>query len=86
MAEDQIPEPEETPKFEVWEENWPTVEAFLTCSTQWRTSMSGLLGLDYTAVFQVFDLYDIKDRKVVFNGIQIMENAVLAYLHSMRDK
>ncbi len=40
--------------FAVWPENWPAVQAFLTCATQWRTAVAGLgvplfIGLDYAA-------------------------------------
>jgi len=53
------------PLFEVWPENWPALELFLDCSTQWRCvampeGTAGMVsaiwsrivrtGLDYTAV------------------------------------
>ncbi len=38
--------------FEVWPENWPAVELFRACETQWRISpvTEQSIGLDYAAV------------------------------------
>lgn len=41
--------------------------------TQWRTTMGGVTGLDYSVLQMLFDLYDISNRKEVFEEIQIME-------------
>jgi hypothetical protein len=63
--------------FEVWPENEEIVRMFLRIGTQWRTSFGGLVGLDYTVLFNLFDLYGIKDRREMFEGIQVMESAAL---------
>ncbi|OXE37445.1 MAG: hypothetical protein CGW95_01460 [Phenylobacterium zucineum] len=64
--------------FEVWPENWPFVEMFLRLQTQWRTSFSGLVGLDYSAVRWLFDLYSVEDRREMLEALQVMEHTILS--------
>lgn len=54
---------------------------FIACATQWRVGSGGAVGLDYSALFQVMKLYNIKDRKQVFEDVQIMEAAALEKLN-----
>ena len=68
--------------FEVLEENWPTLELFLRCQTQWRTTMNGVLGLDYVAVAWLFRLYAVKDKRAMLDDLQIMEAAAMATLNA----
>ena len=63
--------------FEVWEENWPAVEMFLRLQTQWRVSMSGLVGLDYGAAEWLFRLYAVAEPASLLEDLQVMEAAVL---------
>lgn len=71
-------------EFEVWPENWTTVQAFLAMSTQWhRAGMEGQrVGLYYPSLDAVYEGLEIrkKDRSRVFRGLQTMEGAAL---HSM---
>ena len=67
--------------FEVWPENWPAVEMFLRCQTQWRTTMAGVCGLDYAAVQWLFRLYEVKDQLAVFESLQVMEAAAVKILN-----
>ena len=53
------------------------VEMFLRCQTQWRTTMKGLLGLDYVAVAWLLSLYQIENPRALLEGLQVMEQAVL---------
>lgn len=70
--------PEQPPEdFEVFEENWPAVEMFLRLQTQWRTTMNGLLGLDYGAVAWLLRLYEVEDQRALLEDLQVMEAAVL---------
>ena len=70
--------PEQPPEdFEVLEENWPVVEMFLRLQTQWRTTMSGLLGLDYGAVAWLLRLYEVEDPRALLEDLQVMEAAAL---------
>lgn len=75
------PDTEEIKPFEVWEENWPAVELFLRCQTQWRTSMAGAIGLDYGAVEWLLRLYEVKDQRSVLEDLQVMEAAALNVLN-----
>ena len=55
----------ESTDFEVWEENWETVQMFLRAQTQWNVSMDGLVGLKYEVLLGsggLFDLYNVENR------------------------
>ena len=66
---------------EVWEENWPAVEMFLRVQTQWRTTMNGLLGLDYGAVAWLFKMYAVEDQRALLEDLQVMEAAAMAAIN-----
>lgn len=72
-------------KFEVWEENWQALSIFLRCQTQWRTSMAGVVGLDYTALAWLFRLYAVEDETAVLEQIQVIESVVLRIMQSKTD-
>lgn len=66
---------------EVFEENWPVLELFLRVQTQWRTGMSGPVGLDYMAVAWVLKLTaEEATHRTLLEDLQIMESAVLAFI------
>jgi hypothetical protein len=52
---------------------------FLRCQTQWRTTMNGLLGLDYGAVAWLLRLYEVEDPRALLEDLQVMEAAVLVF-------
>lgn len=58
---------------------------FLRCSTQWRVSFGGYVGLDYKAVIEILRLYDSLTPEL-FEDIQIMERAALGKLNKAGDK
>ncbi len=64
--------------FEIWEQNWETVQIFTRLSTQWHVSMAGLTGLNYSSLEYICRLYEVKDCVSLFEGIQIMEMAALS--------
>ena len=66
-----------TDDFEVLQENWPTVEMFLRLQTQWRSTMSGVIGLDYAAAQWLFRLYEVKDQRALLEDLQTMEFAAM---------
>jgi hypothetical protein len=68
--------------FEVWEENWPVVEMFLRVQTQWRTTMNGVLGLDYGALVWLFMMYEVKDQRTLLEDLQVMEAAAMVTINS----
>ena len=76
-----MPELEAPKDFEVWPDNWPAVEMFLRCQTQWRTTAAGVCGLDYTAVLAVFRLYEVEDQPTVLENLQVMEAAAVKILN-----
>lgn len=76
-----LPELEPEGDFEVWEENWPAMEMFLRCQTQWRTTMSGVLGLDYSAVAWILRLYEVEDQRSMLEDLQVMEAAAMTALN-----
>ena len=58
------------------------LEMFLRCQTQWRTTMSGVLGLDYGAVAWVLKLYEVEDHRSMLEDLQVMEAAAMATINS----
>lgn len=66
----------------VTEENWPALELFMSLTTQWRTSFSGVTGLDYTAVISVIKLTARKkDRVELFEKVKLIERGALKELN-----
>lgn len=73
--------------------NWPSFDAFIACSTQWRTesvtmgsaagimSMIEYIGLDYTACDVV--LRARKAEPQVFSDIMAMEAAALPVMNEV---
>ena len=77
------PKKEESIDFEVWEENWETVQMFLRAQTQWNVSMDGLVGLKYEVLLGsggLFDLYNVENRTDVLERLQLMEATALTEL------
>jgi len=70
--------------FEVWEVNWEIVMMFIRLSTQWTVSMSGLTGLNYSSLEYLCKLYGVKDERVLFEGIQIMEMSALSCMNKKK--
>ncbi len=64
--------------FGVWEDNWEIVQMFLRLQTQWRMSMSGVIGLDYASLDWLCRLYSVKDPVNLFEGLQVMEHTALS--------
>lgn len=60
-------------EFEVWPEHEEAVLLFLRCQTQWRTTSSGVMGMDYGVVLQLMDLYAVEDRRQTLEDLQVME-------------
>lgn len=68
---------EVNPDVEVWPDNVETVQCFIGLSTQWRSGMNGVTGLDYSAISIVMEMNEVVDKKAVFGGVQIMEAEAL---------
>lgn len=67
-------------EFEVWPDNWPALELFLLCQTQWRTGPGGLVGLDYGAVLAMANLWAVDRVRETMADVQVIEAAILAQL------
>jgi hypothetical protein len=66
--------------FEVWPENWPAVEMWLRIQTQWRTSVSGIVGLDYSVLPWLFTMYEVSTPRDLLEDLQTMEASVLVLM------
>ena len=71
--------------FEVFPENWEAITMWTRISTQWRVSMAGAIGLDYTVLRWLFELYEVKDQRELLEDLQTMEAAVLEYRARQKD-
>ncbi|MFQ0996845.1 DUF1799 domain-containing protein [Gilliamella sp. CG25] len=69
---------------EIWSDNWDAFQLFQAMSTQWRTSMSGILGLDYNCLPWVMQMLDIKGNQKIFNDIRLMESQALTIIHKSK--
>jgi len=54
---------------------------FIKMMTQWRTTMGGVIGLDYSVLQMLFDLYDVNNRQEIFENIQVMEREAMSYMN-----
>jgi hypothetical protein len=72
---------DESGHFEVWEENWQSVEIFLKMQTQWNVTMGGYVGLKYEVLQWLGQLYDVEDKRHLLEDIQVMEAAALSELN-----
>ena len=57
---------------------------FIKMMTQWRTRMGGVIGLDYSVLQMLFDLYDIDNRKEIFENIQVMEQEAMIHMNKVK--
>lgn len=53
-------------------------------STQWRTSIGGIIGLDYNCLPWVMKMQHIEENEHIFNDIQIMESEALKIIHKSK--
>lgn len=54
------------------------VQLFLRIQTQWRTGMSGVIGLDYPAIETFCRIRKQVLTPELFEGLQIMEMVILS--------
>lgn len=69
----------------IWPENRESVAFFREyCQTQWRSSMGGYTGLDYTAVLASLRTLRLgRDRRdEIFADVRVMESAALDAIHA----
>lgn len=77
---------EESTDFVVLPENAQALDVFLFCQSQWRTSMSGLTGLDYSAVISVISLRckKRKHQNELLAEVRLIESGALSAISRMR--
>ena len=59
--------------FTLWHDLWPAVHLFMRCLTQWRTSIDGVVGLDYGVMLQLASLLGVTVTEQVLDDVQVME-------------
>lgn len=81
-------------EFEVWPDNWATVEAFLFVSTQWRVIERGggmapaqtyWIGLDYAGVAAGLAGAEIATSADLWRGLRVMEAAARNTLNGVAE-
>lgn len=72
------------PPVEVWPDNVPAVNAFITAHTQWRNGPMGRTGIEYQALPVIFKLTGIPedDYPEVFRCVRTMEEVALKVMRS----
>lgn len=58
-----------------------SVTLFQALSTQWRVSMDGPTGIDYTVIPMLAKAYGINDLTTAMKDIQLMEAKALELIH-----
>lgn len=68
---------------EIWLESVPVYNLFVVMGTQWRVSMSGPYGLDYSALTALWPLIGIAEnyRADAFSDLREMESAALEQMN-----
>ncbi len=54
---------------------------FIKMMTQWRTTMGGVIGLDYSVLQMMFELYDVSNKTDTLEDIQVMERHAITLLN-----
>lgn len=60
---------------------WPAVCLFLKVQTQWRISTGAIVGLDYSAVRWIFELFEVDEPRQLLDDLQIIEATVIETLN-----
>ena len=71
------PTQHEPEHFEIWPENWPAVELFMRCQTQWRTDNGHRTGLIYSELIAIGSLYSVENLGQVVEDVQVIEAEIL---------
>jgi len=70
-------------------DNWPAVLMFLRVESQWRTTSSGVMGLDYNVLLgpgALLDLYGVNEPRQVFEDLQVIESRARQLLNESAQK
>ena len=71
--------PESAWSHEIWECNRLAWEVFCKVSTQWRTGVGGVIGLDYCAIYPIIDRMakDNDEWNALFDDVREIESGAL---------
>lgn len=74
--------------YEVLPANWPAVQLFLACASQWRIGADGLpLALDYAGVLAAARMRNgAAPDRALFAALQVLEHAALKELRRRHAK
>jgi hypothetical protein len=75
LEQSQPPAPD---VFCVWPVNWPAVELFMRCQSQWRPNRTVGESLDYGALLEMGKLYEVKNLPQVIEDVQVIEYTIIA--------
>lgn len=76
-----MPDTKRVQDFEVIPSAWPAVCLFLKVQTQWRISTGAIVGLDYSAVRWIFELFEVDKPRQLLDDLQIIEATVIETLN-----
>lgn len=70
----------------MWPDNLEAVNVFIQMSTQWRTGMSGVIGLDYNVLPSGMRPGAAMDdhARDIFESIRVLEDAALEVMRSKK--
>ena len=68
----------------VWPDCVEAVLLFVRVATQWRTTLSGVVGLDYNAVRAVAEWRGVRINEQLFEDLRVMEQAALEALNERK--
>ena len=63
-------------------DNGPAAVMWSRIQTQWRVSMNGRFGLDYSVLAWLFTLYPTDDPRLLLEDLQTMEFAALEAMNT----
>jgi hypothetical protein len=71
------------------QDNWEAVLMFLRIESQWRTTSSGVMGLDYNVLLGpggMLDLYNVENPRQVMEDLQVIEAKARQLLNDAAQK
>lgn len=72
---------------DVWPNNWPAVQVFAACGTQWTVGMAGSTGLRYEALPFIFEMQGVQRAQwpELFGLVRLCEAEALKFFAERRD-
>jgi len=70
-------------------DNWQAVLMFLRVESQWRTTSSGVMGLDYNVLLGpggLLELYEVDEPRQTLEDLQVMEGTARQLLNDAAQK